>query len=130
MADADDGCRDGLQRFRVPNATIRDTAGHSIIDSRGLFVIHAALLRTGKVLMFGGHVEDSHYATRSYIFNPDNPSVQMTPRPFPTGADLFCCHMVQVPDGRILAMGGSENFHAAGDTSFGAKHIAIYDFLT
>ena len=42
----------------------------SLPDDRDLFVIHAALLHTGKVLWFSGHAEAMHYATVSFVWTP------------------------------------------------------------
>ncbi len=136
----------------VPSATISDSGGRTITDTRGLFVIHAVVLHTGKVLWFCGHVEDAHYPLLSYVFDPANPGATLTPIPFPalnpawaggvppvghggpSHADLFCSHYVQLPDGRVMLVGGSDpNF---GDTGFpaapavgsqGAKYIFIFD---
>lgn len=112
----------------VPHPPLRDDAGHEIAggDFRGLFVLHAVLLHTGKVLCFGGHVEDAYYPPLSYVFDPAHSDALMTPIPFPAGMDLFCCHYVQLPNGRILVVGGSDkNFMAHG--SVGAKNICFFE---
>ncbi len=44
-------------------------SGH-FLETRGLFVIHAALLHTGKVLCFSGHAERLMYAPVCYVFDP------------------------------------------------------------
>jgi Domain of unknown function (DUF1929) len=84
------------------------------------------------VLCFCGHVETAMYAPLCYLFDPQNPSKALSPIAFPAGADLFCCHYVQILDGRILAAGGSElhglteqGFHDNGST--GSKTIALFD---
>ena len=55
-------------KIRVADVRITDgqhtsptDPNHTILDKRGLFVIHAVLLHTGKVLWFCGHVEDRNY---------------------------------------------------------------------
>jgi hypothetical protein len=130
-----DGQWTGATNFSVPNPTIIDGAGNTLVDPRGLFVLHAILLHTGKVLCFCGHVELSMYAPLCYLFDPANPGAMLAPLAFPPGADLFCCHYVQAPDGRILAVGGSElhgltggGFGAHGST--GSKTIALFDPAT
>lgn len=110
----------------VPTATLDDGAGHTVSDDRGLFVIHAMLLRTGKILWFCGHVEDAFYAPVCYVFDPKNPGATLTPIPFPPGYDLFCCHYVQIPDGRILVVGGSDPNYV-GHGSLGARNICLFD---
>jgi hypothetical protein len=112
--------------FPVPNPTLNDGLGHTLVDNRGLFVLHAVVLKTGKVLCFCGHVEASFYAPKSYLFDPNNPTTQLVPIDFPTGMDLFCCHYVTIPDGRVLVVGGSDtDFSHHG--SVGAKNVAIFD---
>lgn len=129
-----DGQWVGAGKFNIPIPTLRDTAGHAFPDDRGLFVLHAVLLYTGKVLCFSGHVEDMNYAPLCYVFDPKNPSAAMSPIAFAAGADPFCCHYVQIPDGRILAVGGSQHdvgvvgtpgYHYRG--SNGSQTIALFD---
>lgn len=109
---------------------------HKINDTRGLFVIHAVHLHTGKVLWFCGHTEDLLYPQASYVFDPRKPGDPPKEAKIPAGLDLFCCHYVQIPDGKILVVGGSQidRHHA---TSFnrnrdyrgsrGASTIATFD---
>ena len=119
----------GALSFVVADQPLSDGVGHSIPppgDNRGLFVLHAVLLHTGKVLCFGGHAEGAFYPPLSYVFDPDDPGRTMTPIPFPAGMDLFCCHYVQLPNGRILVMGGSEqDFRNHG--SRGARNIIFFE---
>lgn len=132
----------GTNPFNITSPTIHDTAGHSFVDTRGLFVLHAFLLHTGKVLCFCGHVEGMNYAPLCYLFDPTNPTGLMAPITFPAGADPFCGHYVQIPDGRVLAVGGSQMDVGVVDNtlpdpsatpgyvyrgSTGEKIIAIFD---
>ena len=89
-------------------------------------MLHAVLLHTGKILCFGGHVESCFYPAISYVFDPANTARPLVPIPFPSGVDLFCCHYVQLPNGRILVMGGSDkDFRHHG--SVGAKNIVLFE---
>jgi hypothetical protein len=135
MSLATDGRWTPAQLFPVSPPVVNDGHGHSFTDTRGLFVLHAVLLHTGKVLCFCGHVELSMYAPLCYEFDPKNPTTAMAAISFPPEADLFCCHYVQIFDGRILAAGGSElhdlthaGFVSGGST--GAKTIGLYDPMT
>ena len=127
---------------------------HTIVDRRGLFVIHAVLLHTGKVLWFCGHVEHGHYALKSYLFDYRNPAAQLASQDFvlhnpsqargahapnnpATGdfhADLFCSHFVHTHDGKVLVVGGSDpDFHIPGATghgSVGETYIHTFDPTT
>jgi len=134
-----DGQWTGAQPFSIPNnLRVDDDHAHSFVDQRGLFVLHAVLLHSGKVLCFCGCVETAMYAPYCYLFDPDHPTVQMTPISFPPHADMFCCHYVQIPDGRIMTVGGSQ--HDVEDPpgsgiikyrgSNGSRTIALFDPAT
>ena len=132
-----DGQWTGAQPFILPAPTVEDGDGHQFSDTRGLFVLHAVLLHTGKVLCFSGHVESNLYAPLSYLFDPKNSGAAIAPKAFPPGTDLFCCHYVQIPDGRVLAMGGSQ--HDVGFPrspgyvyrgSTGSQSIGFFDPVT
>jgi hypothetical protein len=73
-------------------------------NDSGVFVVHAALLRTGKVLMFSGTSEIG-LPKESRVWDPVTGT--MTSQSF--GDDLFCSGHAQMPDGRILVNGGSSN---------------------
>lgn len=135
----------GATPFNIANPAVHDTAGHSYVDTRGLFVLHAAMLHTGKVLCFGGCVEFMNYAPLCYLFDPANAGAVMSPMAFPAGADPFCTHYVQLPDGRILVAGGSQHDVGAPDNTLpnplltpgyhyrgsnGEKSIALFDPAT
>jgi hypothetical protein len=128
------GATGSSSTFTIANPTVNDGHGQSFTDTRGLFVLHAVLLHTGKVLIFCGHVELSMYAPLCYEFDPATPTASLPAQSFPPGADLFCCHYVNLHDGRVLAVGGSET-HGLLATEFnvhgssGSKTIALYDPL-
>ncbi len=113
-------------KFPVPDPTLDDGHGHTLVDKRGLFVIHAVLLHTGKVLLFSGHAEFAYYAPLCYVFDPKKPTAMLTPIRFPAGMDLFCCHYVQIPKGRILVVGGADP-DFVHHSSVGAKNICTFN---
>ena len=148
-------------KIRVADVRITDgrhasptDPNHTILDKRGLFVIHAVLLHTGKVLWFCGHVEDGHYALKSYLFDFRNPAAQLASQDFVlhnpslarggpvpnnpnTGhfhADLFCSHFVHMHDGKVLVVGGSDpDYHipgGGGHGSVGERYIHLFDPVT
>ncbi|HET9831140.1 MAG TPA: galactose oxidase-like domain-containing protein [Vicinamibacterales bacterium] len=132
MPPSTDGQWAGHGTFNIASTTIDDGFGVTMPDTRGLFVLHAILLHTGKILCFSGHVEISMYAPLYYLFDPAHPGALMAPIAFPGRPDLFCCHYVQLGDGRILAAGGSQHDTHAGAVvvyqgSEGAKTIAAFD---
>ncbi len=121
-----DGRWSAATRFPVPDADLDDGHNHRIKDKRGLFVIHAILLRTGKVLCFSGHAEFAFYPPLSYQFDPKSPTKPLDKIEFLPGMDLFCCHYVQNADGKILVVGGADPDFAHHD-SVGAKTICTFN---
>lgn len=105
---------------------IRQTPGDSRTagDARGVFVVHASLLKNGKVLWWSGHTESAHYLSESYEWDPLTDPSTATRVPFPSGVDIFCCHHANLEDGRILALGGSRAHPAHGS---GIRDICVYD---
>jgi plastocyanin len=67
-----------------------------------IFVVHAALLRTGKVLLWSGTAEMS-YPLESRVWNPADGT--MTTQLY--GEDLFCSGHAFLPDGRLCIAGGA-----------------------
>ncbi|MEU7133519.1 kelch motif-containing protein [Streptomyces sp. NPDC046261] len=72
--------------------------------------IHAALLRTGKVLLIAGSGNDEKNfragTFRSVLWDP----VRNTFRQIPTPKDMFCAGHAQLPDGRLLVAGGTARY--------------------
>ncbi len=138
-----------LGPWKTPgNSIIRYSNAANPGDDEGVFVIHAILLRNGKVLWWSGHAESVHYTREcvewdpkvlkefpagSGIMIPDrdrgsNVKIHLPP----SGIDIFCCHQVHLPDGRILTMGGAgAGPHGAVNpgTSHGRgiKDICVFD---
>jgi Domain of unknown function (DUF1929) len=75
-----------------------------------LNVVHAALLRTGKVLLIAGSGNDQRAfdtgTFRSVLWDPS----AGTFREIPTPEDLFCAGHAQLPDGRLLVAGGTARY--------------------
>jgi hypothetical protein len=72
--------------------------------------VHAALLRTGKVLLVAGsgNNEDNFDAKKfdTRIWDP----VKGTIKKVPTPADLFCTGHTQLADGKLLIAGGTKRY--------------------
>ena len=67
-----------------------------------IFVVHAALLRTGKVLLWSGTAEVG-YSLESRVWNPADGT--MTAQNYTV--DLFCAGHTFLSDGRLLIAGGA-----------------------
>ncbi len=89
----------------------------------GVLAVHAALLHTGDVLFFAGSSNDpdaaqaQRYGTRVWHYPDPVLSAPDTP------VDLFCCGQVQLPDGRLLAAGGTERY----DPFHGLRQAVVFD---
>lgn len=90
--------------------------------------IHSAVLQTGKVLLISGSGNDPDaFAAGTFtsaLFDPVDGTFQTIPTP----ADLFCAGHVQLPDGRVLVMGGNKNYPVLGGHGYeGLKDSYIFD---
>ena len=89
----------------------------------GVLAVHAALLPTGDVLFFAGSSNDpdaataQQYGTRVWHYPASTMSAPDTP------VDLFCCGHAHLPDGRLLAAGGTERY----DPFTGLKQSVVFD---
>jgi hypothetical protein len=95
-------------------------------QSSGTLAVHAALLHTGDVLFFAGSSNDPdrhnahQYGTTVWHY-PDPDSVQPV-----TPVDLFCVGHAFLPDGRLLAAGGTEQY----DPFLGLRQAITFDPIT
>ncbi|MEU3554894.1 kelch motif-containing protein [Streptomyces fragilis] len=72
--------------------------------------IHAALLRTGKVLLVAGSGNDRrNFDTRRFDTRVWDP-VKGTIAKVPTPSDLFCTGHTQLADGNLLVAGGTQRY--------------------
>jgi Domain of unknown function (DUF1929) len=77
-----------------------------------VLAIHAAVLRTGKILYFSGDEHDrhqhvTHQLDHTRLFNCE--TLQVEPAPSPA-TDVFCAGHAMLGDGRLLVAGGTESF--------------------
>ncbi|WP_250557283.1 galactose oxidase-like domain-containing protein [Pseudonocardia lacus] len=88
-----------------------------------VLAVHAVLLHTGDVLLFAGSGNDPdeaaarRYGTRVWHYPTPEMSAPGTP------VDLFCCGHAQLPDGRVLAAGGTERY----DPFVGLRQCVAFD---
>ncbi|MPZ34713.1 MAG: DUF1326 domain-containing protein [Rhodospirillales bacterium] len=84
----------------------------------GILAVHAALLRTGKIVYFGGdqHDDDLNAAgdvDHTRLFDCATHSIT-TVTGLPGTSDLFCAGHAQLADGRILVAGGTRKWGGGG----------------
>ena len=116
-------------------------------DNLGVFAVHMALMRTGRVLMFSGRSEGDQFIHRSWSWDPtqapatasgrwvaegypDDPPWTVVPgRNEDPDSDVFCAHHVFLSDGRLVVVGGD---HYPGDPAVPSDNhtnasVHIYD---
>jgi hypothetical protein len=84
----------------------------------GHLPVHVGLLHTGKVLAFGGSANDETRLRNPYpaeLFDPEAGTVEVIDQEL--AGDVFCVGHAFLPDGRLLAAGGTHRYD--GDLSFG-----------
>jgi hypothetical protein len=95
--------------------------------------IHAALMRTGKVLLIAGSGNDPNDFTagsfKTAIYDPATDTFESN---IATPFDLFCSGHAFLPDGRLLVAGGTARFEntTVGDKWSGEKRTTIFDPVT
>ena len=107
-------CDDAAFQWNGPTAVIhteppttRATSGEWRIEYKCEPVgIHAALLKTNKILFFSYHEHDQSHGVSS-VFNPIDETVEHVHQ----DEDLFCAGHAFLPDGRLLVAGG----HVTGE---------------
>ena len=92
--------------------------------------IHAVLLHTGKVLLIAGSGNDAKaFAAGTFkttVYDPVTGSNTAVPTP----VDLFCAGHAQLPDGRVLVMGGTKSFPKPGHDYQGLRNSYLFDPAT
>ena len=127
------------------NSTVGSNPGPG--DAKGVFVVHAMLLHTGKLLMYSGGAE-VEYTKEVVVWDPlvtvpdpDTPGSRMPDtsssnvklHQTPHMMDIFCSHHIQLKDGKILIVGGASHpthttpGHMATGHGTGVKHASIFD---
>jgi FtsP/CotA-like multicopper oxidase with cupredoxin domain/sugar lactone lactonase YvrE len=86
-----------------------------------ILTVHAALMRTGKILFFAGSGNDELYTTgfRSAVYDYENGGFTMPPTP----TDVFCAGQTILPDGRVLVAGGTQRY----DPFVGLSSALLFD---
>lgn len=118
--------KDALHDYKVNSSSYKERNGHwSVLDVPDGFrvnAIHAAMLRTGKLLIIAGsgnNREDFDAGTfKTLIWDPKTDKFKLVHTP----SDVFCAGHIFLPDGKLLIAGGTRRYeklraditHAAG----------------
>src|ERR1700730_15950313 len=83
-----------------------------LAEQSEVLAVHAALLHTGKILLFSGDEHDKGQHDRGQIdhtrlFDCTTRTVAGAPSP---ASDVFCSGHAFLPDGRLVVGGGTEAF--------------------
>src|SRR5207245_9634154 len=81
----------------------------------GIVAVNSVLLHTGKVLMFSGSFTSTGIER---VWDPVTGTITLVPNPF---SNLFCAGQAQLPDGRVMVVGGFDS------GSLGASNASIFD---
>ncbi|HYZ07256.1 MAG TPA: galactose oxidase-like domain-containing protein [Pseudonocardiaceae bacterium] len=145
LADLDGTGRPELVVFAIDNPGQRNTGYYRVLDlvtdldtaaAKGVWrlldfdtqinPVHAALLRTGHVLLFSGSGNDvdrfvaRDFRTRVWRYPSSRLDAPSTP------IDLFCAGQAFLPDGRMLAAGGTAHY----DPFSGLRDTLVFDPAT
>lgn len=143
LADLDGTGRPELVVFAIDNPVGRNDGYYRVVDlvidldtaaTKGVWrlldfdtqvnPVHAALLHTGGVLLFAGSGNDvdrfnaRDYRTRVWHYPADRFDAPATP------IDLFCVGQAFLPDGRLLAAGGTARYVPS---FFGLRDALIFN---
>ncbi|MEU0539603.1 galactose oxidase-like domain-containing protein [Nocardia sp. NPDC005978] len=130
VIDAPDGPNAGYLRVLELDTDLGHAAHHGlwrILDfGTEINPVHAALLNTGDILFFAGSGNDpEHHAAQEFrtrVWHYPNPGLSAPDTPI----DLFCVGQAFLPDGRLLAAGGTEHY----DPFYGLPDALIFDPAT
>ena len=118
--------RNALHDYKINSESYKQSNGHwsmlNVPDDVRVNAIHAALLRTGKVLIIAGSGNDRKQFDagkfKTLLWDPDTDKFKLVHTP----SDMFCAGHVFLPDGKLLIAGGTRRYeklaaditHAAG----------------
>jgi hypothetical protein len=92
--------------------------------------VHSVLLNNGKVLMMAGSGNDPMMFAAGTFTSAVYDPVANTFQQIPTPSDMFCSGHVQLPDGRVLILGGTLAYTNAQHGYEGLNTSYIFDPVT
>lgn len=106
--------KEALHRYKINSQGYKERNGHwsilSVPEQMRVNAIHAALLRTGKVLIVAGSGNDRKQFNagkfRTILWDPETGAFERIHTP----SDMFCAGHVFLPDGKLLIAGGTRRY--------------------
>ena len=106
--------KNALHEYKINSQGYKERNGHwsmlSVPENMRVNAIHAALLRTGKVLIVAGSGNDRKQFDagkfRTILWDPDTDQFKRVHTP----SDMFCAGHVFLPDGKLLIAGGTRRY--------------------
>ncbi|GAB2861399.1 hypothetical protein GCM10022221_71500 [Actinocorallia aurea] len=104
------------------------TKGHWIVQdfgTKGVRAMHTVMMKNGKVLLIAGSGNGGERFKRgefvTKVYDPKTNKFTNVPTPY----DMFCAGHVQLPDGKVLVLGGTEEFaeFAGGVSDEGVGYV-------
>jgi hypothetical protein len=103
-----------LHEYKINSQGYKQQSGHwsmlTVPDHLRVNAIHAALLRTGKVLIIAGSGNDrKHFDAgkfRTILWDPETDEFTRVKTP----TDMFCAGHTFLPDGKLLIAGGTRRY--------------------
>jgi hypothetical protein len=106
--------KNALHEYKINSEGYKERHGHwsilSVPEDMRVNAIHAALLRTGKVLIVAGSGNDRKQFNagkfRTILWDPETDAFKRIHTP----SDMFCAGHVLLPDGKLLIAGGTRRY--------------------
>jgi hypothetical protein len=118
--------KEALHDYKINSQGYKERNGHwsmlNVPEDMQVNAIHAALLRTGKVLIIAGSGNDRRQFDagkfKTLLWDPETDEYELVHTP----SDMFCAGHAFLPDGKLLIAGGTRRYekleaditHAAG----------------
>jgi galactose oxidase-like protein/radical copper oxidase GlxA-like protein len=122
--------KDAIHNYKINSEGYKQTRGHwsmlNVPQDMHVNAIHAALLRTGKVLIIAGSGNDKKQFEagkfKTLLWDPETDNFKLIHTP----SDMFCAGHVFLPDGKLLIAGGTRRYEKlAADITYAAGAMTI-----
>ena len=122
--------KDAIHNYKINSEGYKQARGHwsmlNVPQNLRVNAIHAALLRTGKVLIIAGSGNDQKQFDagkfKTLLWDPDTDKFKLIHTP----SDMFCAGHVFLPDGKVLIAGGTRRYEKlAADVTYAAGAMTI-----